>query len=69
MTPAERQVAVTRVEQQPDGSFLVHLPFRDALAIDEEHARRLVYAEACGSVIRWEPLPSEGELRALWGNR
>lgn len=67
-------MTVVRVEQQPDLTYRVHLPFRVATAVDEAHARRLVYGEAPGSAIRWvpmsEPSPiSESEMRALFGDR
>lgn len=62
-------MTVVRVEQQPDLTFRVYLPFRVATALDEEHARRLVYGEARGAVIRWVPIPTEAENRALWGDR
>lgn len=49
----------TRVEavavQQSDLTFRVHLPDGRVLtAIDEDHARRLIFTFAPGARVRWE---------------
>lgn len=56
MTPAVRvmPVVVARM-QRPAGTYIVELPGgRLVSAIDEEHVRRVVRAQAPGSSIRWE---------------
>lgn len=45
--------------QQPDGTFRVHLPDgRVPVAIDEDHARRLVWTFAPGYAVRWDTEPA-----------
>jgi hypothetical protein len=72
MTPAIHDMTVIRCVVSRHGVD-VHLPTRVVRVIDEDAARRLVRAEACGSVPRWESAPAvpltEGEMRALFGDR
>lgn len=69
MNYSERDLPIVRVVQEGD-VWWVELPWGKRMpVVDADSARIVVHSEAYGSSIEFVPAPTEGEDRAMGGNR